>query len=48
MNITNNIIVRDEVGKISEAIRLAEDPAGDAKINNKQTISYLHNKFSIE
>jgi len=48
MNITNSIIVRDEVGKISEAMRLAEDPAGDAKINNKQTISSLQNKLSIE
>lgn len=37
INITNSISVRDEVGKISDAIRLAEELAGDAKTNKAQT-----------
>lgn len=37
INITNKRIVLELVGKISEAIRLADEPAGDAK-RNKMTI----------
>ena len=33
INITNKRIVLEEVGKISEAIRLADEPAGDANRN---------------
>lgn len=48
MNITNSIIVREDVGKIYEAIRLAEDPAGDAKTNNKHTIISRQNRSFME
>lgn len=37
MNITNSMIVREAVGKISEAIRLADDPAGEAKMKSSVT-----------
>ena len=33
INITNKRIVLEEVGKISEAIRFADEPAGDANKN---------------
>lgn len=36
MNIKNNIKVLEDVGKISDAIKLADDPAGDVKKNMKQ------------
>jgi len=32
MNMTNSMIVLEEVGKISEAIRLADEPAGEANM----------------
>ena len=47
MNITNSKIVRDAVGKISEAIRLAEEPAGDANRKRMVTAVYLPPKSSI-
>lgn len=36
INIMNRIKVLEEVGKISEAMRLADEPAGDVKKNMKQ------------
>lgn len=44
MNMTNNIMVLEEVGNIYEAIRLAEEPAGEAKTNRRQITSYLHTR----
>ena len=36
MNIKNNTNVRDEVGKIYDAMRLADEPAGEVNTNIKQ------------
>lgn len=36
INITNKINVREEVGKISEAIKFADEPAGEVKKNMTQ------------
>ena len=40
-NMTNRTIVRDAVGKTSEAIRLAEELAGEANKNMSTTRIYL-------
>ncbi len=37
INMTNSMSVREDVGNISDAIRLAEELAGDAKTNKIQT-----------
>jgi len=45
MNITKSTMVLEDVGNTSEAIRLAEEPAGDA--NKKRMIMkvYLQKRF---
>jgi hypothetical protein len=43
LNMRNKIIVLEDVGNISEAIRLAEDPAGEVKQNIKQVRTSSHN-----
>lgn len=48
MNITKSMRVREEVGKISEAMRLAEEPAGEAKIKRRQTKDYRHARLLME
>ncbi len=45
MNIINSINVLEDVGNIYEAIRLAEDPAGDVKKNITQINTYNHIRF---
>jgi len=47
MNITKSIIVREEVGKISDEIRLAEELAGEANINRRQIMIYRQRRSSI-
>lgn len=47
MNIKNSTSVLDEVGKISDAIRFAEDPAGDVKTNMKQITTSSHINYLI-
>lgn len=37
INITNSIKVREDVGNISDAMRLADELAGEAKKNKMQT-----------
>lgn len=44
MNITNMISVLDEVGKIYEAIKLADDEAGEANRKSKTTVNSLQTK----
>lgn len=47
INIRNNIKVLDEVGKISEAIKFADEPAGDVKKNIKQIRASSQINWSI-
>jgi hypothetical protein len=47
INIKNSINVREFVGNISDAIKLADDPAGDVKKNIMQINIYSHIKESI-
>jgi hypothetical protein len=47
MNITNITKVLDEVGNISDAIRLAEEDAGEANRNITITMASLQKKVSI-
>lgn len=47
INITNRINVREEVGNISEAIKLADEPAGEVKKNMTQITISNRNKSSI-
>ncbi len=42
MNIINNTKVRDDVGNIYDAIKFADEPAGDVKKNIKHIINYNH------
>jgi hypothetical protein len=46
INITNSKIVLEEVGKISEAMRLADEPAGDAKRNRMTIVASLEARSS--
>lgn len=46
INITNRRIVLEEVGKISEAMRLADEPAGDAKRNRMTIVVSLEARSS--
>jgi hypothetical protein len=47
MNMINNTSVLDEVGNISEAMRLAEEPAGEVKMNMKQISISSHMSYLI-
>ena len=47
MNIINRTKVLEEVGNISEAMRLAEDPAGEVKMNMKQISTSSHMSYLI-
>ena len=47
MNIKNSTSVLDEVGKIYDAIRFAEDPAGDVNTNMKQITTSSHINYLI-
>ena len=44
MNMTNMISVLDDVGKIYEAIKLADDEAGEAKRKRKMTVNSRQTK----
>ena len=48
INITNNMIVLEEVGNIYEAIKFAEELAGDAKTKRIQRRVYLQISTLIE
>ncbi len=48
INMTKSMIVREEVGNISEAIRLADELAGEAKIKRIHTPTSLQIKLSKE
>ena len=47
MNIKNKINVLEDVGNISEAIKLADEPAGDVKKNMKHMKNSSQNNYSI-
>lgn len=46
-NITNITSVLEAVGKISEAIRLADEDAGEANTNKMATVASRQKKSSI-
>ena len=44
---TKSIMVREAVGKTSEAIRLADEPAGEANMKRKTMKIYLQKSVYI-
>ena len=47
MNIMKRMMVREAVGNTSEAMRLADEPAGDANTKRMMINIYLRRRLSI-